>query len=375
MKASLVTITLRREQTEGALGLARSLVSVLQKRFGERARCLQFEEWQPLAAIHRAHLDERRELNLSFRVAGELAGYLSAREGSWFRARLMLPLEGQAVAACFEELIAAAKPERAACGREVTDYASTLTFRLRRPPTPPPTGVEVASAPPGWLFACEEPALSEAIAWFTMAAAPEKPPSPAAAARNAVTDMPSYLRAPPARPAAPDETVLGTSASGPALPFQQRSPVPPPPAPAPVFDPDVTLPPVPVSNPTLPFSGRTTPERLAQIAGPPRLDPAADAGETAILPVADDVRALVMVALQDKDDLSLEEYASLRARLMSHGEDDRDVLLHFGLTKAAKEKVQQKYFERFRANPALRAQFEALLRGELRKHHRTKEEP
>ena len=69
-------------------------------------------------------------------------------------------------------------------------------------------------------------------------------------------------------------------------------------------------------------------------------------------------------------DLPLRDYAALRAALSVEGEDNAEVLRRFGLTVAAKQALQETYFDRFRLKPALRAQFEALLRDELRKRHR-----
>ncbi len=208
--------------------------------------------------------------------------------------------------------------------------------------------------------------------------------------------LPSYLLAPPPV-ASPDETVLGATPPTRVLPFSGQVIAPPPAPPvepspdaggtvlAPLatelrdrakaiagFDPDVTLPPVSEESAALPFAGATSPERLRAITGPPNLDPATNAGETVMLPVPEDVRTRVMALLQPspRDDLSLTDYAVMRAELLLSGEDDEGVLSKFGLTKVTKERIQQRYFARFREDPVLRDRFEALLLAELRKLHR-----
>jgi hypothetical protein len=213
---------------------------------------------------------------------------------------------------------------------------------------------------------------------------------------------PSYLKQ-PARAIGParedgnedvDRTVLGGLPSATPLPFAGVRDAPPPalsvepaadaggtvmvPLPAEVlsavrpstaaaeFDPDVTQPPMPNPLPVVPFAGTSTPERMREIAGPVR-EASDDAGETVALPSSEEMKSIVEAA---RADLPLPEYAALRAALSAHGDDSAEVLARFGLTPLQKQAIQLKYFNRFRDEPALREQFEALLRDAMRKINR-----
>ncbi len=233
---------------------------------------------------------------------------------------------------------------------------------------------------------------------------PEPTPAPAAASRpasdpqstrTAAVGLPSYMAhaVGPAREpetSSVDETVIGGAPTAKDLPFGGRRPPPPstpvlsspdaggtlmvplPAVPlsksaAPAFDPDVTHAPFANPLPAIPFSGTTSPERLREMAGPPASGPSEEAGETVPLPSPDELRELLQAA---QADLSLQDYAVLRAGLSTHGEESSQVLARFGLSPLQKQAIQEKYFERFREDPALRERFEALLREELRKVNR-----
>jgi len=199
--------------------------------------------------------------------------------------------------------------------------------------------------------------------------------------------VPTYLLADPPEGSV-DETVMGGVPNPLALPFSGKLGAPPPAKPvsrspdaggtviAPLpeavrtmlaqpeaFDPDVTQKPFRNPLPIIPFAGRTTPERIREIAGPPTTEPADDAGATVLAPLPD----LGSEPREARPDMSLRDYATLRAALSAEGEDNAGVLARFGLTTAAKQALQEAYFELFRTEPALRLRFETLLREELRK--------
>lgn len=152
------------------------------------------------------------------------------------------------------------------------------------------------------------------------------------------------LVAPPPSPPAStgDETVIGGAPSPKAMPFEGRLREPPPASP---------------------------------------LQPSPDAGATVMAPLPEAVRAAVarllepVTAAKDGDDsspaasppLSLRDYAALRAALSVHGEESPVVLARFGLTAEGKRLLQERYFELFRTEPAVRERFEALLREEMSK--------
>ena len=209
---------------------------------------------------------------------------------------------------------------------------------------------------------------------------------------------PSYMKhdtvtapvrlAPPASSSG-DETVIGGAPSPRPLPFDGRLREPPavsPIEPAPDAggtvlirlpeavraavarllepDPDATQLPAPDARPVIPFSGTSTPERMREIAGQFIVRPADDAGETVMMPTPAPAR---IAALRAHSGLSLREYAALRAALSAYGEDNTDVLARFGLTPAGKQALQEKYFDLFRAEPAVRERFGTLLQEEMRK--------
>jgi hypothetical protein len=135
------------------------------------------------------------------------------------------------------------------------------------------------------------------------------------------------------------------------------------------FDPDQTKAPMHNPLPVLPFSGTTSPERLREMAAASPPLSSEDAGETAMLPLPEGfVRRAVAI---DPPLLPLREYAVLRAALSLYGEDDVRTLAQFGLSKEEKHRLQQTYFERFRADPRLQTTFEELLREEMRKINRS----
>ena len=202
---------------------------------------------------------------------------------------------------------------------------------------------------------------------------------------------PGRLVAPPAPPpsAQGDETVIGGVPSPMPLPFAGRLGGPPPASPvtrspdaggtvmAPLPeevraalvrliepDPDTTQLPVPNSRPVVPFSGTSTPGQMREIAGPPVVTPSDEAGATVMMPVPREANKAVELA---QSDLTLQEYAALRAALSVYGEESAEVLSRFGLTPARKQLVQEGYFELFRTDPALREQFASLLREEMRR--------
>jgi len=62
--------------------------------------------------------------------------------------------------------------------------------------------------------------------------------------------------------------------------------------------------------------------------------------------------------------LTLEQYAILRAQLAVKGEDDPETLRLFGITsRSAKEALQARFAERFRQDGAAQARFVDLVRA------------
>jgi hypothetical protein len=73
--------------------------------------------------------------------------------------------------------------------------------------------------------------------------------------------------------------------------------------------------------------------------------------------------AASLPGVQVVPELSLADYAALRAHLMVRGEDDPETWKHFGVTSpAVKQALQDHFSARFRQDPAAQAQFVDRLR-------------
>jgi hypothetical protein len=283
------------------------------------------------------------------------------------------------------------------------------TYRATRKPGALPTGVRSEELGAGVLYTAQDEASERRLAAWLDGSAEASPPAVVATpvAPHPVV-VPSYLKqlavptaapapaaAPPPQPENPDETVFGGAAQEPPLPFQGSNVIAP--APVPIrpaadagatvavhlpritpdsndFDPDVTQPPVRNPLPVVPFAGNSSPQRMREIAGPADVMPPDEAGETALLPLPEEFRKGAGGGAPsggaDGPLLPLREYAAMRAALSASGEDDPVVLARFGVTAAAKRRMQQTYFERFRDDAKLRDEFEELLRDEMRKINR-----
>jgi hypothetical protein len=123
------------------------------------------------------------------------------------------------------------------------------------------------------------------------------------------------------------------------------------------------------SGPTLPFvAGRLT--------DPPHVRACALTELTGTMAAVDTSRPALPFVQQTSPtpiglQLTLEQYAVLRAQLTVRGEDDQETLRLFGVTSpAAKEALQARFAERFRLDAAVQARFVDLVRtltGELRR--------
>jgi hypothetical protein len=183
--------------------------------------------------------------------------------------------------------------------------------------------------------------------------------------------------APPLFARAPAELCRTSDAvsarSGPVFPFVAGAPVAEPVASrvrAPAKLSSTSLAVEVPSGPTLPFvAGRLTDPPHVHARAPTELTGTMAAVDTSGRPVLPFVEQTspAPIGLQ----LTLEQYAALRAQLTVRGEDDQGTLRLFGVTSpAAKEALQACFAERFRLDAAVQARFVDLVRtltGELRR--------
>lgn len=328
------------------------------QRYGERAEYFCAGSWRPVE-------DDGRMPGVRERVRGGLAvpvrigpgdaGLFRAGSSGWLTLSLELPPGDEATGReVFRALTRSLCLHAGALGAPTPDsLVGVWTYRQESPALPLPAGIRDERWESGRAFLAPTTGDQDALRrWLRASIEPPAKRRSAPPPQDPMRAVPSYLRAPEVAPG----PRLSVSLSPPISPVQQA------------FDPDLTQPPVPNPLPVIPFSGTTTPERIREIAGPPSGAPADEAGETVGLPSPEEMRELVQLARADQP---LPEYAAMRAALSAYGEDDPTVLSRFALTAAQKQVVQQKYFERFRTDSALREAFEKLLREEMRKLNRS----
>jgi hypothetical protein len=131
---------------------------------------------------------------------------------------------------------------------------------------------------------------------------------------------------------------------------------------------DATLLPIPNRRPVIPFAGATSPEHAKALAGPPAA-PSDDVGETLMLPVAEGLAELAahgpanqaVAQTLARPSMPLHAYAMLRHALSTAGADQEQVRSRFGVSAEELRRIEQQYFELFRAEPKTQQAFVSLL--------------
>ncbi len=122
------------------------------------------------------------------------------------------------------------------------------------------------------------------------------------------------------------------------------------------------------SGPALPFVTGRAALPPSRVRAPATLTGTVDAVDISGRPAVPFIEQTSPVPIGPQ--LTLEQYAVLRAQLTLKGEDDQETLLLFGVASpAAKEALQARFAERFRQDAAVQARFVELVRtltGELR---------
>jgi hypothetical protein len=223
----------------------------------------------------------------------------------------------------------------------------------------------------------EAPPPVEEPSPFVHPAAPPVPPMQPA--------QPSYLAVVSPAPSVQRSPLAGTSLAldlplGPALPFapeakstlEQAASVPAPPnAPRYIRPPaelsgtiDAASLPLP-STAVIPFiagSNSPTPPGPPRYVKPPRELSGTIDVESLPLPPTAAMPFSAPEAAPSVPELTLEQYAHLRAQLSVRGEDDAETLRQFGVgSRAVKESLQARFAAQFRADPQTQARFVQLV--------------
>jgi hypothetical protein len=130
----------------------------------------------------------------------------------------------------------------------------------------------------------------------------------------------------------------------------------------------------------IPFSGDRSEAHLRELAAqraPSRADRLAGPDETVLAPQQVLLQTIASGSFRDAlapvvvPQLTVADYADLRARLVVFGEDHVASLRHHGvLSVAAKEALERAFRSKFEADAVLRARFEATIRERVRHHRR-----
>jgi hypothetical protein len=128
------------------------------------------------------------------------------------------------------------------------------------------------------------------------------------------------------------------------------------------------------AEPSLPFSGSTTPERLAELKGftmddlVPEKDGNADAEETLMVPKPLIAQIAAGAPFAERMSptaipvLSLDDYAMFRVLLRVHGEDHAPTWTRFGvLSRTVKDALQARFAETFQRDVEAQRKFLALV--------------